>query len=202
MLTTNLSTRPFYNERVVRTAVGVVLLLVLVLTAFSAFRALRLRGEEQALSARATQARSDAARLRVEAERIMAQIDRKELEAVSTAAAEANDVIAHRTFSWNALLKDLEDTLPANVRLTAVHPRVEDGVINVGLALETTTPEELAAFMDALEARGSFPQVLPRASSAFEGVISATIDTIYQPHRAGPEATTPTKTAAKERGRE
>lgn len=199
MLTTNLSTRPFYNERAVRTAVGVLLLLVLLVTAFSVFRALSLRAEEQTLSARATQARSEAARLRADAERMMAQIDRKELEAVAMAASEANDVIAQRTFSWDALLKDLEETLPANVRLAELQPRVEKGVVKIGLDVEATSPEELASFLGALERRGSFPQVLLRGSSAFEDVITASIDTIYQPRSAGPEATSATK-AAREGG--
>lgn len=181
MLTTNLSTRPFYNERAVRTAIGVVLALVLLLTAFSVYRALSLRAEEQALSARATQALSEAERLRADANRMTAQIDPKELAAVSEAASEANDVIAQRAFSWNTLLADLEATLPANVRVTAVQPRIEKGVIKLTLDVEAMSPEELSAFMKALDARGSFQQVLPRNQSTFEDVISASIDTTYQP---------------------
>ena len=192
MLTTNLSTRPFYNELAVRTAVGIVLLLVLLLTAFSVFRALSLRAEEQRLSARATQARSEAARLRAEADRAMAQIDPKELESVSTAASEANDAITRRTFSWTALLADLEVALPANVRVTAVAPRLENGIIKVVFQVESTNHEELAEFMDALDARGSFLQVLPGGQSMFDDVINASIEAIYQPRRTGPEAVTNT----------
>ena len=188
MLTTNLSTRPFYNERVVRIAVGVALVLVLLLTALSVFRALSLRAEEQALSARATQALAEAERLRADANRMMAQIDPKELAAVSEAAAEANDVIAQRTFSWNALLTDLEETLPPNVRVTSLQPRVEKGVITLTIDVEAMSAEELAAFMKALDARGPFAQVLPRGSNTFEGVTAASIETTYQPRRAGPEA--------------
>ena len=188
MLTTNLSTRPFYNERAVRTAISVLLALVLLLTAFSVYRALSLRAEEQALSARATQALSEAERLRTDANRMTAQIDPKELAAVSEAASEANDVIAQRAFSWNALLADLEATLPANVRVTAVQPRIEKGVIRLTLDVEAMSPEELSAFMKALDARGSFQQVLPRNQSMFEDVISASIDTTYQPRGARPAA--------------
>ena len=188
MLTTNLSTRPFYNERAVRTAISVVLVLVLLLTAFSVVRALSLRAEEQALSVRATQALSEAERLRADANRMTAQIDPKELAAVSEAASEANDVIAQRAFSWNALLADLEATLPANVRVTAVQPRIEKGVIKLTLDVEAMSPEELSTFMKALDARGSFQQVLPRNQSLFEDVISASIDTTYQPRGARPEA--------------
>ena len=201
MLTTNLSSRPFYNERAARTAVGVVLLLVLLLTAFSVFRALSLRAEEQRLSARATQARSEAARLRAEAEQTMAQIDPKELESVSAAASEANDAITKRTFSWGALLTDLEAALPANVRITSVEPRVEKGVIRILLQVESTSHDELADFMDALDKRGSFPQVLPGGQSMFDDIITASIDAIYQPRTAGPEAAAVTKADGKSSGR-
>jgi Tfp pilus assembly protein PilN len=190
MLTTNLSTRPFYNERAVRTAIGMVLVLVLLLTAFSVFRALSLRAEEQTLSARATQALSEAERLRAEAARMTAQIDPKELAAVSEAASEANGVIAQRTFSWGALLADLEETLPPNVRVTAVQPRVEKGVITVTIDVETMSSEELAAFMDALDMRGSFPKVLPRSKSVFDDVITASIETTYEPRSAAADAVT------------
>lgn len=200
MLTTNLSTRPFYNERVVRTAVGVVLLLVLLLTAFSGFRALSLRAEEQRLSARATQARAEAVRLRAEADQTMAQIDPKELAAVSAAASEANDAITRRTFSWGSLLTDLEAALPANVRIMSVEPRVEKGVIRILLQVESTSHDELAEFMDALDARGSFPQVVPGGQSMFDEMITASIDAIYQPRKAGPEAAAVTKAGARSRG--
>jgi hypothetical protein len=199
MLTTNLSTRPFYNERAVRVAIGVVLLLVVLLTAFSSFRAWSLRAEEQALSARATQARSEAERLRADANRMTAQIDPQELEAVSAAASEANDVIARRTFSWNALLADLEQTLPGDVRITAVQPRIERGEIKVTLDVEAMRAEELAEFMEALDARGSFAQVLPRSTSVFDNVIAASIDTTYQPRGTAPEAGQAPANATKER---
>ena len=39
MLRTNLATRPFYNERAVRTLLALLLLLVIALTAFDTIRA-------------------------------------------------------------------------------------------------------------------------------------------------------------------
>jgi Tfp pilus assembly protein PilN len=179
MLTTNLSTRPFYNERSVRALLLAALLAILALTVFNVWWALSLRGEEQRLSARATEARARAGQLREEARGMTAQIDPRQMEAVANAASEANDVIAQRAFSWTALLADLEATLPDNVRVTSVQPRAERGVIRVALNVEAATPEALALFMDALEERGTFSNVLPRGQVTSEEGLEAGIEATY-----------------------
>ena len=189
MLTTNLSTRPFYNERAVRGLLLGMLLLVLVLTAFNAVRAVSLRNEERSLSARATQATAEAARLRTEAQQMTGQIDPKELAAVSAAATEANDVIAQRTFSWVALLADLEATVPDNVRVTSIDPRVEEGIMRVTFYVEADSPEQLALFMNGLERRGSFSDVLPRTQHQAEDLLEATVEGTYEPRVIEPTAT-------------
>jgi len=188
MLTTNLSTRPFYNERAVRALLLAALLAILALTAFNVWWALSLRGEEQRLSARATEARARAGQLREEARRMTAQIDPRQMDAVANAASEANDVIAQRAFSWTALLGDLEATLPDNVRVTSVQPRAENGVIRVALSVEAASAEALAIFMDALEERGTFSNVLPQGESISEDGIEAGIDATYTAPDAGAPA--------------
>jgi len=187
MLTTNLSTRPFYNERAVRTILALLLLLVVALTVFDALTAYGLRTRERGLSARATQALAEAERLRGEARTMTAQINPKELEAVSRAATEANAVISQRTFSWVALFEELEATLPDDVRVTAVQPRVEKGSTIVLLNVEAMSADHLARFMEALERRGAFRQILPRNESVGDDdVIDATVEATYVPGSAKP----------------
>ena len=45
MLRTNLSTRPFYNERAVRTGLGALAALTIGLTLFNAYEIIQLRGQ-------------------------------------------------------------------------------------------------------------------------------------------------------------
>lgn len=202
MLTTNLSTRPFYNERAVRILLGLLLLLVLAVTAFQAVRALSLRAEEQALGARAAQALAEADRLRNEAATMVAQIDPKEQAAIAAAVVEVNGVIDQRTFSWNTLLKEVEATIPANVRVTAVEPRVEKGIITVSMSVEAMSAEELATFMNALESKGAFTAVLPNdQTTAEDDVIDAVIEGIYT-LPAGARGAAPRPAAARGGGRE
>jgi len=202
MLTTNLSTRPFYNERAVRTILALLLLLVVALTVFDALTAYGLRTRERGLSARATQALAEADRLRGEARTMTAQINPKELEAVSRAATEANAVIAQRTFSWVALFEELEATLPDDVRVTAVQPRVEKGNTIVLLNVEAMSSEHLATFMEALERRGAFRHVLPRNKSlGDDDVIDATVEATYQPGARPVEGVQPASRSGASGGR-
>jgi Tfp pilus assembly protein PilN len=182
MLTTNLSTRPFYNERAVRAGLIGLLVLMSALTIFSAVSAYSLRSREQSLSAAATQALAEADRLRTETRVMTAQINPKELAAVSAASTEANAVIAQRTFSWTVLLSELERTLPEDVRITAVQPRVEKGRTLVLLDVEAMSADHLAAFMEALEKHGAFRQVLPKSETQDEdNVIDAVLEAVYEP---------------------
>jgi hypothetical protein len=67
MVPVNLSTRPFYNERLVRVVLAMVSLLVLGLTGFNVIQVMRLTSRDAEIRSQADAAESDAARLRSEA---------------------------------------------------------------------------------------------------------------------------------------
>jgi hypothetical protein len=194
MLRTNLSTRPFYNVRAVHATLALLALVVLAITLFNVVETLRLSARQSSLGARASQAEAEATRLRGEAARIRAQIDPKELEVVSTAAREANEIIDQRAFSWTGLFSQLEVTLPEDVRVTAVQPRIEnDGSFIVSIAVEARRVEDLDAFIEALEKESTFRKVLPRAErTAEDGMIEGIVEGIYvAPVRETPPPTAP-----------
>jgi hypothetical protein len=162
MLRTNLSTRPFYNERAVQAIVGLAVIVVLVATAFNAIEVMRLTGSQRALGAHAVESEREAARLRTEAAAIRAQINPKELETVASAAREANGIIDQRTFSWTALLGQFEETLPEDVRISGIQPRLaQDGAFVVGVTVQARRAEDLDAFIENLEKTGAFRNVTP-----------------------------------------
>ena len=182
MLGTNLATRPFYNERAVRLLLTLLLLLAVALTAWTLVRGLALRDEERVLSARATQALADAERLRAEAARMRAQIDPREVAAVATRAREVNTVIEQRVFSWGALLNDVEAALPDDVRVMSLQPTVEDGGVQILMSVEARSSAALAAFMTALDARGTFETVLPTGQAINDDdTLDAVITAVYRP---------------------
>lgn len=182
MLRTNISTRPFYNDRLVQAAIAALLVLVVAVTAFNAVRYVRLSSAERTLGANAADAEANAARLRSEAAVLVGRIDAKELAAVAAEAKQANTLIGQRTFSWTALLAQFETLLPDDVRITSVQPRLEkDGTFVVGLAVKARRVEDLDAFIEALESRGSFRDVLPvEEQTSDDGLLEAVIEGVYE----------------------
>lgn len=182
MLRTNLATRPFYNVRAVHAVLGALIALVIALTAGNMIQLLRLGANQSRLGARATESEREAARLRADAVRIRNQIDPEELQSVANAAREANTIIDQRAFSWTDLLAEFETTLPADVRITAVQPRLDGSLFVISIGVEARRAEDLDAFIEALEGRGAFHNVLAvQEQTNNEELIQAVVEGAYQP---------------------
>jgi hypothetical protein len=197
MLRTNLSTRPFYNIRAVQAALGACAAFVILFTMFNVISLLQLATSQRSLGARAVQAQNDAAKLRADATRVRSQVDAKELESVSTAAREAKSIIEMRTFSWTGLLAQFEKTLPENVRVTAVQPRLDQGGrFVVGMRVEARQIGDVEKFLDALETTGAFHNVLTTADQTTEdGLIEAVIEGDYVQQPGGADSEKPVAAA-------
>lgn len=162
MLRSNLSTRPFYNERGVHWALALAALVVVAITVFNVRELVSLSARNTELSAGITRDETGARDLAREADAIRRSLDRDELEAVTDAAREANDLIDRRTFSWTAFFNVIEATLPPDVMLTSVRPRIERGVVTITINVLARQTEDLDLFMAALEESGTFADLLPR----------------------------------------
>ena len=188
MLRTNLSTRPFYNERAVHVALALVALLVLAAAAFSVTRIVRLSRQNTELSARAARDQAEADRLSSEAAAIRRAIDQGELETVAAAAREANELIDYRTFSWTEFFNYIEDTLPPDVMLVSVRPSVERGQTRVTINVLARRSEDIDEFVEKLEASGAFENVIPaQTDRTNEGLQRATLESVYTGLGAEPE---------------
>jgi hypothetical protein len=182
MLRTNLATRPFYNTRAVRVVLTTATVAVLGLVIFDAVQLVNLTISQRALGARAIDAEQLAQRLLAEADETRRQIDPRELQTVADAAREANDIIDRRAFSWTELFERFEATLPADVRITAVQPRVDQAGMLVIVSVEARLAEDLDAFVEALDAEVAFSEVLAtQEQTDDDGFIAAVIEATYSP---------------------
>jgi Tfp pilus assembly protein PilN len=186
MLRTNLSSRPFYNERAVRIGLGAVAALAVGLTLFNAIETLELQGQSSESRQLVAQNEVQAHDLRDKAAAIRRSIDRSKLDRVQVAAREANALIDRRTFSWTELLNQFQSTLPADVRIAGVVPQTDpDGRHQVQITVFERRIEDLEAFMDALEKTGAFSSVLSRSDHPNEdGTIQSDIQAYYKPSDA------------------
>ena len=219
MLRTNLSTRPFYNDRAIHVAVGVAAVLIAALTVWNVISVLSLSRQNTELSTRVNQDRAEADQLTKMASEIRGRMNKEELQLVVDEAREANALIDQRTFSWTAFFNHLEATMPPDVMLTSVRPKVDKGITSVTMGVLGRRPEDIDEFIEKLEATGAFENVVPvQQDRTEEGLRRVSIEAIYSattepaepvvepqdaakppqaPAPANPSATTPKKEAGR-----
>jgi Tfp pilus assembly protein PilN len=192
VLRTNLSTRPFYNERVVHLLIALAGVIVLTVTLFNVMKVIQLSRHNTELATVIGHDRSETERLTREATRIRRGIDQKELAGVAAAAREANDLIDQRTFSWTAFFNDLEATLPPEVMIVSVRPVVDRGATRISLTVVGRTAEDIDEFIEKLEGTGDFESILAKQTDRTEdGLNRAVLDAEYAPHHEASEAAAP-----------
>jgi Tfp pilus assembly protein PilN len=191
MIRTNLSTRPFYNERVVRLAMVLVAVIVAAATAFNVTRIMRYSSSDTRLATQASRDEARAADLRQQAAQLRASVDPQQVELASAGARQANDLIDRRTFSWTELLNRFETTLPDDVHLTAIRPRVDrDRGIVLRVSVTARSVDDVEEFMTNLGTTGVFPDVLV-VEEHFDddGLLQSMLEMGYLPAAAKPTVT-------------
>lgn len=182
MLKGNLSTRPFYNDRLVTAAIAIAGLIVLLATIFNVTRLVTLSRERAAVRARVTADLDEAARIRADVETMQAGVDRATLTQLAASARQANEIIDQRTFSWTTLFGLLERTLPPGVRLTSISPRLDRGAFRISMAIVARDLDDVDAFIEALAATGRFYDVAPTEQrAADDGTFQALVQASYLP---------------------
>jgi Tfp pilus assembly protein PilN len=183
MLRTNLATRPFYNERLAMLLVGLLGVAIILFTLFNIVQLATLSGRDVTLRKQAADDDTRAADLRRRAEQARLSVNREQLAKTAAAAHEANGLIDRRTFSWTDLFNRFEDTLPPGVRITGVQPR-RDAQQRFVVTIDVVAREvdEVDAFMEALEQRGGFRDVLARSEQVDEeGLVATEVSGVYLP---------------------
>jgi hypothetical protein len=193
MLRTNLSTRPFYNERLVHLGLAVVAGIVVALTLLNLVQLVRMSRQNTTLSARIRDDRTAADDYARKARQTKQGINQEQLKLVVAAAREANALIDNRTFSWTEFLNHIEATLPPDVMLSAVRPAIEDtGTHNeagtkVNMVILARRVADIDEFMEKLDSTGAFENSFVRQQSPNEdGLIQATAETLYVPSHVDP----------------
>lgn len=181
MLRTNFATRPFYNERIVHVVLGLVAVVVLALTAFNAARWVTLRRHHAELVSQVSGAETRATQLQAEAQRLRRSLNRAEVDAVARAATEANTLIERRTFSWTGLLGRFESTLPADVRILSVSPKVDkDGIMTIRIVIVSRQAEDVETFLEKLAETRSFSGLLSHEEVLnADGMLEVTLEGRY-----------------------
>jgi Tfp pilus assembly protein PilN len=186
MLRANLSTRPFYNEGAVRFWLALLAAVVVAATALNLAWLIQYSRSDTELATQAARDEELTRNVRAEAASLRASVDARQVEAASLEARLANDLIDRRTFSWTELFNIFETTLPAEVRITSIRPRIEEErQIVLTVAVIARGVDDVDAFMESLEATGGFERLLSRDELVNEqGQLEATLEALYVPQKA------------------
>jgi Tfp pilus assembly protein PilN len=191
MIRTNLSTRPFYNQRAVSMWIGSLAVVVAVATVFNLVSVIDYSRNDTALATQASLDEARAGDLRANAAKLRASVDPRQIAFASTEASAANELIDRRTFSWTALFNQFETTLPDDVRITSVRPKLEPkrGIV-LTMSVVARNVEDVDRFMQNLEGTGEFRELNPSEDRPDEaGLINAIIETVYKPGEPAANAT-------------
>jgi len=195
MIRSNLSTRPFYNRRAVQLWLFALAVIVAGATAFNVSRVLRYSRSDTQLAMQATRDENRAADLRQQASRLRATVDPKQIDFASTEARQANELIDRRTFSWTELLNRLETTLPPDVHIVALRPKVDrkNGTV-LTINVLARTVDDVDVFMNNLEATSAFKSIGSREDRFNEqGLLESSIESTYVPAAAKAPPADPAK---------
>lgn len=185
MLRTNLSTRPFYNERAIHALAALVAVLLVAIVVWQGVRVVRLSRYKTELNTAIRRDRNETQVAASQAAQIRRGLDQKQLAVLSAGAKEANDLIAQRTFSWTELFNQLEATLPDDVMLMTVRPEIKDGRTELHMDLQGRTEDVINEFWDRLEKTGQFHDVVWSSVRVTEdGLQSMGMTATYTPAHA------------------
>jgi Tfp pilus assembly protein PilN len=186
VIRTNLATRPFYNERAVRLLLVALAALGLGATAFNVTEIIQLSRRDTQLLARAAGDEAQAADVTKQAARLRASVDPRVLEGASADARQANELIDRRTFSWTELLNRFESTLPDDVRIATMRPKLDlkRGIV-LTVVVFARSVDDINLFIDRLEATKAFAQLQKLDERIDEqNQLQATLEGVYTPANA------------------
>jgi Tfp pilus assembly protein PilN len=118
-------------------------------------------------------------------------VDTKQIDAASAEARQANDLIDRRTFSWTELFNVFETTLPPEVRITSVRPRLlehRSGTL-LDINVISRSVDDVSTFMQNLTKTGAFSGVRPVEEHENEqGQWETSLEAVYTFGTNSPEA--------------
>ena len=191
MLKGNLASRPFYNERLVNILLILGAVVAVGLAVFNTMRIIEYTAESNRRTVGQRAAEAETVQLKAATERDRRLVDRTALGVLAVDTSEANALIEQRLFSWTVFFGLIEKTLPQDVRVLAVAPRVERGSLFIDINVNAKRRDDLAAFLDAMQNTGSFYEVnAGEMQRNDDGSYDAALSTGYVAPLAGAAKTT------------
>ena len=157
----NLAAAPFRNDAPWWTLLAALAAVAALFTAANVWALASARSRGAALEAEMAGHRARMTKMAGEAAAISARLSKVDQKHLLAQAAFVDGVLGRRDFSWTRLFDALEETIPWNVRLVAVRPTTQKGVVWIDIDGEARTPDALFALEQALLDSPRFGRIEP-----------------------------------------
>jgi len=162
MLRMNLSTRPFYNERVCHLVLAILGGVSLWILTLGVIHIVELVRSNTQLTEIAEERERVTSEMSMQIAALLQETNDPELNKLTGATREANRLIDQRTFSWTEFFNRIERTLPKDVMLTSIRPDIDIDVIRVVVSVIGREVDDIDQFIKGLEVTGAFEEILAR----------------------------------------
>ncbi len=133
-ISVNLATKPFIELRPLLARLRLVMALLAMLAVGLGVGLHELSAKARAVEAQSTSLRARTAAFQLDKQRNEARMRQPVNAAVLERSRFLNTVFAHKSFSWTAVMMDLERVLPPGVQVTSIEPQVaSDGTVTIRL---------------------------------------------------------------------
>ncbi len=123
-ITINLATRPFVELRPLFARLRAVMLALALLAVGLMFGLHAMTARAKTAQAQMDALKAQTTNFQMEKQRNEARMREPQNAAVLARSQFLNDLFAHKSFSWTAVMMDLEDVLPAGVQVTSIEPQI------------------------------------------------------------------------------
>jgi len=180
----NLATSPFVPVRRFLLTVGLLGVVALAATLTVGVEAVRVWRGRTATQTRMRELQAERSRLAQEQQRLESELQDPATQEILARTRFLNDLVRRKNLSWTELFFDLQERLPARVRILAVAPSLrEDGDLQVELHVGSESAQALIEFLQALEEGEKFREIAlrsqSRASGAQADAVTAQVSAVY-----------------------
>lgn len=180
----NLASTPFVNYRSFLLTVGLLALLAVGLTGWLTVEGVQAWRERSAAHERLRELEARQAELTAEQQRLEAELRSPGTYDQLERAHFLNEMIQRKSLSWTKLFFDLQERLPARVRIRSLAPSLrDDGRLQVELRVGGQSAADVIEFLQALDEGGKFQDIVlrsqNRAAGAADDPVTAELSAVY-----------------------
>jgi Tfp pilus assembly protein PilN len=189
----NLSRQPYTNRRLFWICLLAVLFAGLSFAFWTATGQARVASEINELKGQITAKQASITALKEKAAKNKVVVTQTVLtEEQKYQLASARQLIAHKTFSWNSLLSDIEKYVPKRVRILSIKivesaKPSQEGTVLIEIVAAGETPAQMTEMMTTIEgSSGKFTlDQADQQQTAEDGTIPFSLKVLYKPLRGG-----------------